>query len=30
MFFYGSKPGSHFARNFREFGIARSEELEVN
>ena len=26
----GSKPGSHFARNFREFGVARSEELEVN
>ena len=27
---YGSKPGSHFARNLREFGVARSEELEVN
>ena len=27
---YGSKPGSHFARNLREIGVARSEELEVN
>ena len=27
---YGSKPGSNFARNLREFGVARSEELEVN
>ena len=27
---YGSKPGSHFDCNFREFGVARSEELEVN
>ena len=27
---YGSKPGSHFARNLHEFGVARSEELEVN
>ena len=23
-------PGRHFARNLREFGVARSEELEVN
>ena len=28
--YYGSKPGGHFARNLREFGVARSEELEVN
>ena len=28
--FYGSKPGSQFARNLREFGVARSEELGVN
>ena len=27
---YGSKPGRHFARNLREFAVARSEELEVN
>ena len=27
---YGSKPESHFARNLREFSVARSEELEVN
>ena len=27
---YGSKPGSHFALNLREFGVAGSEELEVN
>ena len=27
---YGSKPGRHFARNLREFGVARSEELKVN
>ena len=27
---YGSKPGKHFARNLREFGAARSEELVVN
>ena len=27
---YGSKPGSHFARNLREFGVARSEEQEAN
>ena len=27
---YGSEPGSHFARNLREFGVARSEEQEVN
>ena len=30
LFVYGSKPGRHFARNLREFGVARSEELEVN
>ena len=28
--FYGSKPGNHFARNLREFGVARSQELGVN
>ena len=28
--YYGSKPGSHFARNFREFAVARSKELGVN
>ena len=27
---YGNKPGRHFARNLREFGVARLEELEVN
>ena len=27
---YGSKPGSHLACNLGKFGIARSEELEVN
>ena len=27
---YGSKAGNHFARNLREFGVARSEELEVS
>ena len=27
---YGNKPGSHFGRNFREFGVALQEELEVN
>ena len=27
---YGSKRGSHFACNLGEFGVARSEELEVN
>ena len=27
---YGSKPGNRFSRNLREFGIARSEEPEVN
>ena len=27
---YGIKPGSHFARNLRTFGVACSEELEVN
>ena len=27
LFVYGSKLGSHFARNLREFGVARSEEL---
>ena len=27
---YSSKPGSHFARNSREFGVALSEELEAN
>ena len=26
----GSKPGSHFARNLREFGVTLSTELEVN
>ena len=30
LFVYGSKPGRHFARNLREFGVARSEVLEVN
>ena len=30
LFVYGSKPGRHFARILREFGVARSEELEVN
>ena len=30
FFFYGSKPGDHFARNLREFGVARSQELEMN
>ena len=29
-FFLRQKPGRHFARNLREFGVARSEELEVN
>ena len=24
LFVYGSKPGRHFARNLREFGVARS------
>ena len=27
---YGRKEGSHFARNLREFGVARSKKLEVN
>ena len=27
---YGIKTGSHFARNLRKFGVACSEELEVN
>ena len=26
---YDNKPRRHFARNSREFGVARSEELEV-
>ena len=26
---YGNKLESHFARNFHEFGVARSEELDV-
>jgi len=26
---YGNKAESHFARNFHEFGVARSEELDV-
>ena len=30
LVYYGNKPGKHFARNLREFGVARSEELEVN
>ena len=30
LFVYGSKQGSHFARNLREFGVARLEKLEVN
>ena len=30
VFFYGSKPRNHFARNLREFVVARSQELEVN
>ena len=30
FFFYGSKPENHFARNLREFGVARSQELGVN
>ena len=30
LFVHGSKPGKHFARNLPEFGVARSEELEVN
>ena len=30
LFQYCSKPGRHFARNLRKFGVARSEELEVN
>ena len=30
LFLHGSKPGRHFARNLREFGVARSEELKVN
>ena len=27
---YGGKTGNHFSRNLREFGVARSEEAEVN